>query len=91
MTETIDVTPTWSGVIRLLIAGVENGSESAREEIIRLARQYDAACDEIEELEAALKNVAIWMEQYLVTDIDAPGYIAGTQAELQAVKQVLEG
>ena len=57
MTQVIDVTPTWSGVIRLLISGVENGSESAREEIIRLARQYDAACDEIAELEAALKGM----------------------------------
>ena len=57
MTQVIDVTPTWSGVIRLLIAGVENGSESAREEIIRLARQYDAACDEIAELEAALEGM----------------------------------
>lgn len=46
---TIDVTPTWSGVIRLLISGVENGNEEAREELIRLARLYDGLCDHIEE------------------------------------------
>lgn len=54
--EYVDVTPTWSAVIDIYIAALERGSgagvESARDEIRRLARQYDAACDYIRELEA---------------------------------------
>jgi hypothetical protein len=52
--ETIDITPTWSGIIRVLIAALEDGTDAgkqvAREEVIRLARQYDIACDAIAEL-----------------------------------------
>ena len=54
--EYVDVTPTWAGVIDIYITALERGSgagvESARDEIRRLARQYDAACDYIRELEA---------------------------------------
>ena len=53
--ETIDCTPTWAGVIDIYITALERGSgagvEAARDEIRRLARQYDAACDYIRELE----------------------------------------
>lgn len=59
--QTIDCTPTWAGVIDIYITALERGSgagvESAREEIRRLARQYDAACDYIRELEAATREV----------------------------------
>lgn len=52
--KTIDVTPTWSGIIRVLIAALEDGSDAgkqvAREEVIRLARQYDIACETLQEL-----------------------------------------
>jgi hypothetical protein len=61
MTEVIDCTPTWAGVIDIYITALERGSgagvESAREEIRRLARQYDAACDYIRELEKTTQDL----------------------------------
>jgi hypothetical protein len=54
--QTIDVTPTWSAVIDIYIMALERGSgvgrESAREEIRRLARQYDAVVAELEREDA---------------------------------------
>lgn len=54
--EYVDMTPTWSDVIDIYIMALERGGEagkrSAREEIRRLARQYDAIVAELE-LEAA--------------------------------------
>ena len=42
---TIDVTPAWTGVLPMLIAALENGSEVgrkiAREELARMARAAD--------------------------------------------------
>ena len=59
--EYVDVTPTWAGVIDIYITALERGSgagvEAARDEIRRLARQYDAACDYIRELEGATREV----------------------------------
>ena len=40
--EYIDVTPTWAGILPLLLAGAENGVQSAREELLRMARLADA-------------------------------------------------
>lgn len=52
--EYVDVTPKWSGIIRVLIAALEDGTDAgkqvAREEVIRLARQYDIACETLQEL-----------------------------------------
>ena len=50
--KTIDMTPTWAGVIDIYIMALERGSgvgkDAAREEIRRLARQYDAIVAELE-------------------------------------------
>jgi hypothetical protein len=56
--EYVDVTPTWSAVIRIYLDVLQHGSgldaqEKAREEITRLARQYDEACAYIAEMEKA--------------------------------------
>jgi hypothetical protein len=43
---TIDLTPSWETAVRIYIMvleeGTEEGKASAREELLRLARQYDA-------------------------------------------------
>lgn len=61
MTETIDMTPTWTAAAHVycaaLEAGTGKGQQMAREEIMRMARQYDAALDERKELIAALKGM----------------------------------
>jgi hypothetical protein len=42
----IDITPSWETAVRIymmvLEEGTEEGKASAREELLRLARQYDA-------------------------------------------------
>ena len=44
--EYIDLTPTWEAATRIYIEvlehGTEEGKQAAREELIRLAQQYDA-------------------------------------------------
>ena len=44
--EYIDLTPTWEAATRIYIEvlehGTEEGKKAAREELIRLAQQYDA-------------------------------------------------
>lgn len=67
--ETIKIVPTWTAAASVYCAalsdGTGEGKRAARDEIMRLARQYDAACDEWREIEAALKEfLAAWdMEQ----------------------------
>ena len=43
---TIDMTPTWEQAVRIYLLvledGEEKGKEMAREELMRLARNYDA-------------------------------------------------
>jgi hypothetical protein len=43
---TIDLTPSWETAVRIYIMVLEEGTEqgkvAAREELLRLARQYDA-------------------------------------------------
>lgn len=43
--EYIDLTPSWEAAARIYIAvledGTEKGKQAAREELMRLARQYD--------------------------------------------------
>ena len=43
---TIDITPSWETAVTIYIMVLENGTEegkaSAREELLRLARNYDA-------------------------------------------------
>jgi len=41
-TQYIEVTPTWEGILPLLLAGAENGSAAAREELRRMAKLADA-------------------------------------------------
>lgn len=42
----VDMTPTWEAATRIYIEvlehGTEEGKQAAREELIRLAQQYDA-------------------------------------------------
>lgn len=44
--ETIELPPTWSGVIEIYIMAIEHGTakgkEAAKQEIRRLARNFDA-------------------------------------------------
>jgi hypothetical protein len=52
----IDITPTWEAATRIYIEVLEYGSEAgkvaAREELIRLAQQYDQLVEELKGTEA---------------------------------------
>lgn len=53
---TIDMTPTWETAVRIYLLvledGTEEGKETAREELLRLARQYDALVADTKEMAA---------------------------------------
>jgi hypothetical protein len=53
---TIDMTPTWETAVRIYMLVLEDGSEAgkvtAREELLRLARQYDALVTDEKEIAA---------------------------------------
>ena len=59
----VDAPPSWEAAARIYIAalqaGPSDGADAAREEILRLARQYEEACREI----AGLRNVLAEIEQ----------------------------
>ncbi len=52
----IDITPTWETAVNIYLLVLEEGSEQgkaqAREEIVRLARQYDALTADMKEMAA---------------------------------------
>jgi hypothetical protein len=53
---TIDLTPTWEAAVRIYLMvledGEEKGKEMAREELLRLARQYDELVADTKEMAA---------------------------------------
>jgi hypothetical protein len=53
---TIDLTPTWEQATRIYLMVLEDGTEegkvTAREELLRLARQYDALTADMKEMAA---------------------------------------
>jgi hypothetical protein len=53
----IDMTPSWETAVRIYIMvledGEEKGKEMAREELMRLARNYDALVADMKQEEAA--------------------------------------
>ena len=54
---TIDMTPSWETAVRIYIMVLEDGEEKckemAREELMRLARNYDAIVADMKKEEAA--------------------------------------
>ena len=54
---TIDMTPTWEAAVRIYLLvleeGEDKGKEMAREELMRLARQYDALVADLKQEIAA--------------------------------------
>jgi hypothetical protein len=54
---TIDMTPTWETAVRIYIMVLEDGEEkgkvAAREELMRLARNYDTLVADMKQEEAA--------------------------------------
>ena len=54
---TIDMTPSWETAVRIYIMvledGEEKGKEMAREELMRLARNYDELVADLKQEEAA--------------------------------------
>ena len=54
---TIDMTPTWETAVRIYLLVLEDGTEegkvTAREELLRLARQYDDLTADMKQEEAA--------------------------------------
>jgi hypothetical protein len=52
----IDITPTWETAVRIYLLvledGTEEGKETAREELLRLARQYDELTADTKEMAA---------------------------------------
>jgi hypothetical protein len=55
--KTIDMTPTWEQATRIYMMVLEDGTEegkvTAREELLRLARQYDALVADMKQEMAA--------------------------------------
>lgn len=53
----IDMTPTWETAVRIYMMVLEDGTEegkvTAREELLRLARNYDQLTAELKKEEAA--------------------------------------
>jgi hypothetical protein len=53
---TIDLTPTWEQATRIYLLVLEDGTDegkvTAREELLRLARQYDALVADTKEMAA---------------------------------------
>ena len=85
--------PTWAAAAHVYCAALEGGTAegrtAARDEIMRLARQYDAACDYVQELEAAIGELlASWdMEQ------DTPEHNQRDRmgAAVAALRELIEG
>jgi hypothetical protein len=54
---TIDMTPTWETAVRIYMMVLEDGTDegkvTAREELLRLARQYDALVADMKQEQAA--------------------------------------
>jgi len=54
---TIDMTPTWETAVRIYMMVLEDGTDeskvTAREELLRLARNYDQLTAELKQEEAA--------------------------------------
>ena len=54
---TIDLTPTWETAVRIYIMVLEEGAEEgkaiARQELLRLARQYDTLVADLKQEDAA--------------------------------------
>ena len=63
------IIPTWAAAAQIYVSALEHGTgagqHAARDELLRLGRQYDEACDHITKLEAVVTEVlAAWdMEQ----------------------------
>lgn len=55
--KTIDITPSWETAVRIYLLVLEDGTEegkvTAREELLRLARQYDDLTADMKQEEAA--------------------------------------
>ena len=53
---TIDITPSWETAVRIYMMVLEDGTEegkaTAREELLRLARQYDELVADTKEMAA---------------------------------------
>jgi hypothetical protein len=53
----IDITPTWEQAVRIYLLVLEDGTEAgkvtAREELLRLARNYDALVADLKQEQAA--------------------------------------
>lgn len=67
--EKVSIVPTWAAAAQIYVSALEHGTgagqHAARDELLRLGRQYDEACDHITKLEAVVTEVlAAWdMEQ----------------------------
>jgi hypothetical protein len=58
---TIDITPTWEAAVRIYMMVLEDGTEEgkvmAREDLLRLARNYDALIED-------MKGEAAWLSRH---------------------------
>ena len=87
----VRIVPAWEAATRIYVLALENGTahgqNAARDELLRLGRQYDEACDHITKLEAVMTEVlAAWdMEQ------DTPEHNQRDRlaAAIEAVREML--
>lgn len=75
MTQHINATPTWAGLLPALLAVVENGTfegqTMARAELARMAKAADQAVSLSKAAEAAAKVPTFWVCKGAVTDTEA--------------------
>ena len=60
--QTRKIVPTWEAATQIYVSALEHGTgagqHTARDELLRLGRQYDEACEYIGKLEAAARELA---------------------------------
>jgi len=89
--QTRKIVPTWEAAAQIYVSALEHGTgagqHTARDELLRLGRQYDEACEHITKLEAVMTEVlAAWdMEQ------DTPEHNQQNRLEaaIEALRQML--
>lgn len=94
MTTTIDLTPTWTGVLPILIAGIENGTAEGRkiaiDELSRMARAADAVKDSKAAIEQADKTADALFEalrDLLDGGISEPEKVRAAHALIESIKE----
>ena len=91
MMQTHKIVPTWEAATQIYVMALENGrgagQHAARDELLRLGRQYDEACEHITKLEAVMTEVlAAWDMEQDTPEHNQRDRLAGA---IEAVRELL--